>query len=588
MSYQTIYNPYTGQLQSIDLSQPDAQQQLVSYYQKGWGAATAQQAQQAQQEAIKKQEAPKVTQPVFDLKTYEEAIAGAAAEGKITAAIPAPTPETAKPAETAPTAPKVTQPVFDLKTYEEAIAGAAAEGKITAAIPAPTPETAKPAKVTEPVVLQPTPEIKPQPISAPIVPPSVTEDFTPEMTDAQIQQKEEQAIGNIEKKYTDEYEYSLTKDGVVVSVTLQEAKDNALANQMLGKYIDPKTGQIDVIAAARDLGENNVARYLKDIGIADAGQLATQATLLAATTVKLNTGENVPNEFYESLNQSQQTEINKVGFDKYMDKHYVILPDGSYIDKTTFDSWPTEMQTAVTAGGIAVLDRYDAATAEGKFAMGKELGLIPQGAFYAGGDKDGEPQYYEVTGKQISEVEKVFLEETAKFSPAYMSQLLNRAGITTPRYPTYDALVKQFNHLSDDDKTQVLSIYHWQSTQEEGRVVSTDPWEMGLVVIGDTGGMIHKAVTEASANLAPGLGPIAIGAASVVTTLGEMAAAFPVLIGYVISDPRRIADVAIGVKDFVYQAGLGALKGDPWAAGQMAAMLIPLWMRRGVIVSTVK
>ena len=48
MSYQVIYNPYTGQTQSIDMSEPDAHQQLVSYYQKGWGAATALQAQQVQ------------------------------------------------------------------------------------------------------------------------------------------------------------------------------------------------------------------------------------------------------------------------------------------------------------------------------------------------------------------------------------------------------------------------------------------------------------------------------------------------------------------------------------------------------------
>lgn len=52
MSYQILYNPYTGKIQRVDLSQPNAQQQLVSYYQTGWTAATAQQAQQVQTEPV--------------------------------------------------------------------------------------------------------------------------------------------------------------------------------------------------------------------------------------------------------------------------------------------------------------------------------------------------------------------------------------------------------------------------------------------------------------------------------------------------------------------------------------------------------
>ncbi len=51
MSYQTIYNPYTGQIKVVDLSQPGAQSQIMSLYQQGWTSASAQQTQYAQQQA---------------------------------------------------------------------------------------------------------------------------------------------------------------------------------------------------------------------------------------------------------------------------------------------------------------------------------------------------------------------------------------------------------------------------------------------------------------------------------------------------------------------------------------------------------
>ena len=41
MEYQTIYNPATKQTLSIDLSLPNAQQQIASYYQQGWTAPPA-------------------------------------------------------------------------------------------------------------------------------------------------------------------------------------------------------------------------------------------------------------------------------------------------------------------------------------------------------------------------------------------------------------------------------------------------------------------------------------------------------------------------------------------------------------------
>lgn len=51
MAYQTIYNPATGQIQVMDLSQSDAQQKIMALYQQGWTSATAQQTQYAQQQA---------------------------------------------------------------------------------------------------------------------------------------------------------------------------------------------------------------------------------------------------------------------------------------------------------------------------------------------------------------------------------------------------------------------------------------------------------------------------------------------------------------------------------------------------------
>ena len=70
MTYQTISNPVTKQLQAIDLSQPDAQQKIFALYQQGWTSASAQQAQYAQQQIPQAYQPPKTaTQTVATTPT---------------------------------------------------------------------------------------------------------------------------------------------------------------------------------------------------------------------------------------------------------------------------------------------------------------------------------------------------------------------------------------------------------------------------------------------------------------------------------------------------------------------------------------
>jgi len=518
--------------------------------------------------------------PIFDPVKLEQAIAGAADRGEISAAIPT----TSQLVEERDRIQSLwEQGDATLEELQEAADRVTAEEKIPSLVPTlevggglQTVEEPKPVK-----------KVEPTPISTLVPKLETVTSFNPEMTSAQIQQKEKQAVATAEKQYTDEYTYTTTdKDGKTKTLSLQEVQDRSTAQAMLGIYTDPKTGELDIVAASRDLGKNKVEQYLKDARVQDAEQLAIKATYIAATTVKLQTGELVPKDFYGNLDKSQQTEIQKTGFTTYMGKHYVKLSDGSYIDKTTFEGYPTQMQAAIMAEGVTVLDRYEATVGMDKFTLGKELGIIPAGAIYAGADKKGEPQYYEPDKEQMDNIEKALKKDTAN-APLYFSRLLNRAGIATTATSS-SALQSQFNSLSDSDKTRVLSTYRYQAAEEEGRVVSTDPWEMGLVVIGDTGEKIKEAVTSATASLAPGLAPLAIGATAVVTTLGEMAVMFPVAIGYVISDPRRIQDLAIGIKDFVYQSGKEAVKGDPWAIGEMVTIVGALYLGRAPIVNAVK
>lgn len=236
-------------------------------------------------------------------------------------------------------------------------------------------------------------------------------------------------------------------------------------------------------------------------------------------------------------------------------------------------------------GGVSRPDY--SGTPSGKFLEARDAGLLPDNAILVGTDVGQEPLYAEITDEQMRDLEKEFRKES-KDAPKYYANLLYRVGLKPASNTDVKAQARQWDSMSVDDKERVLSIWHYQATEEEGRVTTVSPWEFGLMVVGETGQAIKRRVEPAASSLAPGVRETAIAAASIATTLGEMVVALPLTVGLVLEDPRKIKDVALGMKDFTVEAAKRAYGQDPWAIGQMTVIVGTAYLGGKPLVRSVR
>lgn len=226
---------------------------------------------------------------------------------------------------------------------------------------------------------------------------------------------------------------------------------------------------------------------------------------------------------------------------------------------------------------------------EEKFHTYVELGAIPAGSLYAGRNPEdkAQPMYYETTPKQLQQVEQQFLKDI-KDAPVYIHDLMVRSDITPavegPKWnvdveSNYDALMEQWDSLLGSEKQKLLGIYYWQASEEEGRAFPISLPKTGMLYVGAASEAIKKQVTSfAHEYLPPDMEMPVIAGVSVVTTIGEMAALYPLMAAEIAQNPAFIKDIAIGMKDFTVDAAKGVGKADPWAIGQMAVIVGTLYL----------
>ena len=283
----------------------------------------------------------------------------------------------------------------------------------------------------------------------------------------------------------------------------------------------------------------------------------------------------------------------------------------------------------ITPEAQKYLDTYEVTEgAEPKFFLSLDAGVLPSGALYAGQDSEGNPQYYETTEEQLSDVEKALVSDITYMTgaPLYYLLLLERVGISVPRMTDEEwaeyqkqakdkgvALAgltdaerramadvleagKQWGALSKEDKQRVISIYYWQSTQEEGRQPRMDildqsiqdlqlVWEAAKYGVEVGAAKLPRAGEEEKPLLTQ---EVALAAGAVVVTIGEFITMFPLIAAKVALNPSAIKDIAFGIKDFTVDVAKGAYHRDPYAIGQMAIIVGALFLGARPMVGLVK
>ena len=253
---------------------------------------------------------------------------------------------------------------------------------------------------------------------------------------------------------------------------------------------------------------------------------------------------------------------------------------------------------------------------EEKFHVYVERKEFPEGALYAGRDPNDktQPMYYETTPAQLQAIEQQLLSDSSR-APTYFYNLLIRAGIRAQDVPVdmtdkeWEAVQEQagesgtiikggreaanlwhkWKSLSTEDRQKVLGIYYYQSTVEEGRVTPVSLPQTGLMLLGAASEETRKRTIKAAREYLPEhMQTTVIAGVAAATTIGEMAAILPLAISEVALDPNFIKDMAIGMKDFTVDAARGTARGDPWAIGQMAAIVGTLYLGGKPLVRTVR
>lgn len=117
----------------------------------------------------------------------------------------------------------------------------------------------------------------------------------------------------------------------------------------------------------------------KDIPMAKTGGVK-----LSATTgyMKLNTGEYIDRNYYNTLDREQQEELNKLGVEKYREKYFVKLKTGDLVGRDFYNSLDKKQQKELNKLGMdAYRQKYFVELKTGEFidkATYNNLGSSPQ------------------------------------------------------------------------------------------------------------------------------------------------------------------------------------------------------------------
>lgn len=186
--------------------------------------------------------------------------------------------------------------------------------------------------------------------------------------------------------------------------TEQEGKGKALrllrSQDLIRK--DPDTGKstIDILSSVEKLGTEQTSKFLKLLGVRNFIPLVEDAKAFLDRSIKLDTGEYVPKEQYNTLTPEEQSVLKKSGvegFNKWQQELYekakagqqqpaqqqtqqelVLLNTGEYVSKEVYDSLTPEEQTHLMEVGIdAFNDEAQAkVSAAIKEAAGDVVGLV--------------------------------------------------------------------------------------------------------------------------------------------------------------------------------------------------------------------
>ena len=316
-------------------------------------------------------------------------------------------------------------------------------------------------------------------------------------------------------------------------------------------------------------------------GMPQKGQIDSVAALVASHTVvasdgslliQCDNGQQITKASFDAIDPIHQTQLIQLGISVVT----VQMSQGDLMWADDFAALPPQAQTVVQQEGLQALDTSKM-TGPQKFYKYVDLGFIPAGSMYMGQDDKGEPMYAAETYHQWEQAEARIMEE--HFGLRLIDMMLE-AGFSVP--PGVDPK-EYFKSLSETDKRKIMVLVpSYLGSRDEFNDTYGEQLQAKL---GAGVAWIKKEVEDHVYHI-PVIGiPLGVASSALVTTgagiasLGVMAARFgetgvqsvqqwspSPIIGY-------SQETWAGMTGFMAGAVKGAAKGNPWAIGELAAIL---------------